>query len=57
MIEHMCWRCLKKVVAAADYNFCPECGAPYQQRHKVKFELLREKNDETIEPVPLRGSV
>jgi len=37
MMDYKCWRCQKNYVNQLEgWNYCPECGAPIQDRHKTQ---------------------
>ena len=40
MIRHRCWRCQKVETADVEWQFCPHCGAPYQDSHKENTQNM-----------------
>jgi predicted amidophosphoribosyltransferase len=40
MIQHKCWRCQKVEAAHIEWQFCPHCGAPFQDRHRVNTQNM-----------------
>lgn len=48
MIRHQCWRCHKVETASVEWRFCPRCGAPFQERHKMNTQNMPIVDDDYV---------